>query len=57
MNVMTSHSDPRSGETVYKLTNISRANPARSLFEPPPDYTITNSGAGRGRGARGGPQK
>jgi len=54
MDVMTSHSDPRSGETVYKLTNISRANPARSLFEPPSDYTVTGPAeGGRGRGGRG----
>jgi hypothetical protein len=54
MNVMTSHNDPRSGETVYKLSNIVRANPPMSLFEPPPDYTVigpgTGTGIGRGRG-------
>jgi hypothetical protein len=38
--VMTRHSDPRSGETVYKLTNISRTEPERSLFEVPADYTV-----------------
>jgi hypothetical protein len=38
--VMTRHSDPRSGETTYKLTNINRSEPARSLFEVPSDYTI-----------------
>lgn len=38
--VMTRHSDPRSGETTYKLTNINRTEPARSLFEVPADYTI-----------------
>jgi hypothetical protein len=38
--VMTRHSDPRSGETTYKLTNINRAEPAKSLFEVPADYTI-----------------
>jgi hypothetical protein len=38
--VMTRHSDPRMGETTYKLTNISRNEPAKSLFEVPPDYTI-----------------
>ena len=38
--VMTRHSDPRSGETTYKLTNINRAEPAKSLFEVPSDYTI-----------------
>src|SRR6185436_10625528 len=38
--VMTRHSDPRTGETTYKLTNINRSEPARSLFEVPSDYTI-----------------
>ena len=38
--VMTRHSDPRFGETSYKLTNINRADPAKSLFEVPAGYTI-----------------
>ena len=38
--VMTRHSDPRFGETVYRLTNISRDEPARSLFEVPAGYTV-----------------
>ena len=38
--IMTRHSDPRTGETTYKLTNINRAEPAKSLFEVPSDYTI-----------------
>jgi hypothetical protein len=41
--VMTRVSDPRSGETTYKLTNISRLEPARSLFEVPSDYTVKES--------------
>lgn len=59
MDVMTTHSDPRSGEVVYKLTNINRANPLRTLFEPPADYTVTGAaaGGGRGRGPAPGVQK
>jgi hypothetical protein len=38
--VMTRNSDPRSGETTYRLTNISRTEPAKSLFEVPADYTV-----------------
>ena len=38
--VMTRHSDPRLGETTYRLTNINRAEPDRSLFEVPADYTV-----------------
>jgi len=38
--VMTKHSDPRFGETVYKLTNINRVEQPKSLFEVPPGYTV-----------------
>lgn len=38
--VLSRRSDPRMGETTYKLTNIRRTEPLRSLFEPPPDYTL-----------------
>jgi hypothetical protein len=41
--VMTKHSDPRTGETTYRLTNIAQSEPARSLFEVPPDYTLRDS--------------
>lgn len=33
-------SDPRWGETTYKLININRAEPDRSLFVVPSDYTL-----------------
>jgi hypothetical protein len=38
MDVLTRRNDPRYGETVTKLTNISRAEPSHSFFEPPADY-------------------
>src|SRR5262249_7359023 len=38
--VLDKQSDPRFGETVFRLTNINRNEPARSLFEVPADYTI-----------------
>lgn len=38
--VLSKHSDPFMGETVYRLTNVVRSEPARSLFEVPGDYTI-----------------
>ena len=38
--VMTRHSDPRFGETSYKLTNISRTEPDRSLFELPAGFVL-----------------
>jgi len=41
--IMTKHSDPRSGVNTYNLTNIVRAEPPRSLFEVPADYTLKDS--------------
>jgi hypothetical protein len=41
MTVMSKRSDPRTGETIYRLTGITRNEPLRSLFEVPPDYTVT----------------
>jgi hypothetical protein len=41
--VMTRHHDPRSGDNVFRLTNINRAEPARSLFEVPAGYTIVEN--------------
>jgi hypothetical protein len=52
--VLSKHSDPRNGETVTRVTNISRAEPARMLFEAPADYKLTESAAGMPR-PRGGP--
>ena len=45
--VMTRHSDPRSGETTYKLTNINRTEPAKTLFEVPPGFTVKEMEFGR----------
>jgi len=41
--VMTRHADPRTGETIYKLTNVSLAEPAKTMFEVPADYTVRES--------------
>jgi hypothetical protein len=41
--VLTKHTDPRVGETTYRLTNIVQSEPAALLFEVPPDYTVKNS--------------
>ena len=38
--VMTSHKDPRIGETTYKLTGVQRGEPAKTLFDVPSDYTV-----------------
>lgn len=36
----TRRSDPRFGETLYKLTNIQRAEPSSSLFQVPGDFSV-----------------
>jgi len=41
--VMTRQSDPRFGETVYRLMNIDRSEPDKSLFQVPADYTLKTS--------------
>jgi hypothetical protein len=51
--VMSKHSDPRMGEHVYRLTNIKREEPVRSLFEVPADYQVQEGDFGHGRGRRG----
>ena len=40
--VMSRHNDPRFGETVYQLNNISTAEPGSDLFEVPSDYEIAD---------------
>ena len=42
--VMSRQSDPRFGETTYRLTNISRSEPAPDLFEVPTDYQVFDPG-------------
>ena len=48
--VMTRHIDPRFGENSYKLTNISRTEPARELFEIPAGYALKEAPAPMGTG-------
>lgn len=42
--VLSKHSDPRMGETTFRLTNISRSEPAAALFQVPSDYQIVEAG-------------
>ena len=42
VTVRSKHSDPRMGETTYTLTNINRTEPARTLFEVPQDYSVSD---------------
>ena len=52
--VLSRHSDPRNGETVTRLTNISRGEPSRVLFEAPADFKLSEGPASlpRPRGAK-----
>ncbi len=46
--VMSTRTDPRMGNSTYKLTNINRSEPAPTLFQVPPDYTLNDlTGGGR----------
>jgi len=38
--VYSRHYDPRFGEQIYRLTNINRSEPDRSLFAVPSDYKV-----------------
>jgi len=49
--VLSKHTDPRTGETVSKLANVSRAEPPTSLFEPPADYKVAEAGSRTGQPA------
>jgi hypothetical protein len=40
VTVYTKHSDPRSGDTVLRLDNLKREEPAATLFAVPADYTV-----------------
>lgn len=44
--VLSRHSDPRYGETTYRLTNISRDEPDASLFTVPSDFTVKEAPTG-----------
>ncbi|MSO30284.1 MAG: hypothetical protein EXQ48_04965 [Acidobacteria bacterium] len=40
--VMSRQSDPRFGETTYRLTNITLGEPSPDLFEIPSDFTVAD---------------
>jgi hypothetical protein len=47
VTVYSRHSDPRTGESVYRLASIRRGEPAPDLFKVPEDYkTRKKLGAG-----------
>ena len=47
MAVLITRRDPRSGETVYRLTSIVRAEPPPDLFSVPSDYRVVDLGKHR----------
>jgi hypothetical protein len=49
--VLSKRTDPRMGETLSKLANVSRSEPPNSLFEPPADYKMAEAGNRTGRAA------
>lgn len=48
VTVYAKHSDPRSGDVVFRLENVKREEPAAALFTVPADYTV-REGGGRWR--------
>ena len=46
--VLSKHNDPRFGETLYRLTNIQRGEPAHSLFTVPENFTVKGGPAHKG---------
>jgi hypothetical protein len=46
--VLSKRNDPRMGETVFRLTEISRAEPDASLFQPPPGTKVESERRGKG---------
>jgi hypothetical protein len=53
--VLSKRSDPRFGDTTYRLTNIKRAEPDPSLFQVPSDFKTVKGGPEPMRMRRPGP--
>ena len=51
--IMSKRTDPTSGETTYRLTNIRRGEPDASLFQVPSDYTVKEGPAAGAMGVGG----
>jgi hypothetical protein len=50
--VLRKRSDPRSGETVTRYTNVSRAEPPKTFFEVPADFKLSETRGPRPRQAK-----
>ncbi len=42
VTVLMKNSDPRNGENIMRLTNITVGEPDPALFQPPADYTVVD---------------
>jgi hypothetical protein len=51
VTVYSRHNDPRTGESIYRLASIKRAEPQADLFKVPEGYET------KGRGRRERPEK
>jgi hypothetical protein len=47
VTVYSRYNDPRTGESVYRLASIKRAEPQADLFKVPADYTVRGHGRDR----------
>lgn len=52
--VLSKRSDPRTGDTVTRMSNVSRTEPPSTLFQVPADYKVADAPA---RANRGGPSQ
>lgn len=48
--VLSKRTDPRNGETVTRLANVSRTEPSRTLFEVPADFKVSENNRMRPNG-------
>jgi len=46
LTVLSKRSDPRSGDSVFQLNNLSRAEPPSTLFVVPGDFSVTEQTRG-----------
>lgn len=51
ITLSSKHSDPRTGDSLFRIENLKRDEPAPALFAPPADYAVKDLAALRQRGA------
>jgi len=50
--VLSKRTDPRMGETITRMTNVSRAEPPSTLFQVPVDFKVNDVASRSGRSPR-----